>query len=82
MHQLCVTYKVTIDQVRKDLCKYTKKYNVQIMYYYLILVSCSVNSLISRPESLREDKVPGTSLETTFDNLFIEADNLARAYRL
>lgn len=47
---------------------------------YLRLLSCRVNSLISSPESLREDKVPGTSSETTCNNLFIEAANLAKAY--
>lgn len=45
----------------------------------LRLVSCRVSSLISRAESLREDKVPGTSSETTWDNLWTEAPNLLKA---
>lgn len=48
--------------------------------YYLRFLSCWVNSLISSPDSLREDKVPGTSSETTCNNLFIEAANLVKDY--
>lgn len=46
---------------------------------YLRLVSCRVSSLISNTESLREDKVPGTSSETTLDNFSTETPSFLKA---
>lgn len=53
---------------------------VEMEYHqYLRLVSCWVNSLSSKPESLSEDKVPGTSSETILDNLSAESANFLKA---
>ena len=50
------------------------------MMCYLRLLNCCDKSLSSKLESLSEDKVPGTSSETTLDNFFTEFPNLAKAF--
>ena len=46
---------------------------------YLRLLSCCVNLLISMPESLREDRVPGTSCDATFNKLSIDDPSFLNA---
>ena len=48
---------------------------------YLRLFNLEVKSLISIPDSLREDKVPGTSSDTTLDSFSLDTFNLLKAWK-